>query len=112
LESEGPRIIQSKATTYATTYFEASHFEAASSFLHKIATRPKILPYTDMIKWIIDNINIADKAFQTSIQTIIGSFITKYLKSMYHIPDPHKVYDKPFLEHFTTDNEEPSDPIK
>lgn len=58
LESEGPKIIQSKTTTDATTSSEASHFEAESYFLQRIAARPKILPYTDMVKWIIDNINI------------------------------------------------------
>lgn len=59
-ESEGSRIIQSKATTDATTSSKASHFKAASSFLHRIFY---IHRYGKM-----DNrkINISDQAFQTS----------------------------------------------
>lgn len=52
LEKEGPKIIQAKATTDDTTSSEASYFEAVSSFLHQIAARLNLLPYTDMVKWI------------------------------------------------------------
>lgn len=31
---------------------------------------------------------------------------------MYHILDPHEAYDKAILEHFATENEESSDPIR
>lgn len=65
-----------------------------------------------MVKWIIENINIFDWAFQNSRQMVIRSFTAKDLKRMYHIPDPQKVYYKAFLEHFTTENEESSDLIR
>jgi len=52
LESESPKIIQRVETTDAIASSEASHFEAASSFIHIIAAKPKIMPYTDMVKWI------------------------------------------------------------
>lgn len=39
--------------------------ELACSFLHRIAARPKILPYTDMVKWIIDNADISNREFKT-----------------------------------------------
>ena len=64
LESEGPKIIQIKATTDATTSSEAYFLEVTSSFPHKISTRVNILPYTDMVKWIIYNINIFGITFQ------------------------------------------------
>jgi len=50
LESEGPKIIERVATTDVTTSSKASHFEATSSFLHRIHARLKILPYTDLVK--------------------------------------------------------------
>ena len=112
LENEGPKKIQTEATTNDTTSSQASYFEVASSSLHIISARPNILPYTDMVKWIIDNINISDCAFQTLRQEVTSSFTPEDLKRMYHIPDPHKVYDKAFLEHFAKENEEPLDPIR
>ena len=68
--------------------------EVSNSFLQRIATRPKILPYIDIVKWIIDNLDIEDRNFLTSRGKMIGSFKAKYLKIMYHIPDPKKVCDK------------------
>ena len=54
LEEENPRIMKVTAATESQGSFEASLEELACSFLHRIAARPKILPYTDMIKWILD----------------------------------------------------------
>jgi len=34
---------------------EVSITELACSFLHKIVARPKILLYTDMVKWVLDS---------------------------------------------------------
>lgn len=65
-----------------------------------------------MVKYVIDNINIVDRTFLTSRKIVIMSFTAKGLKKMYHIPDPQKVYDKAFLEHFTSENEVASNPIK
>lgn len=112
LESEGSKIIQIVVTTNATTSSEASHFEATNSFLHIIAARPKSLPYIDMVKWIIENINIIDQTFQMSRKMVIGSFTVEGLKITCHVLDPQKVYDKPFLEQFARENDVPSDPIK
>lgn len=88
LESEGPKVIQRVATKDVASSFEASNYEAASSFLHRITSRPNILHYTNMVKWIIENINITNRTFLTSRKTVIGSFTAKDLKKMYHIPDP------------------------
>ena len=74
LEDENPKVLEFKATTDAKISSEVSYFEATCSFLHKIAARPKILPYTDMVKWIKDNVDISDRTFWNSRQEIMGSF--------------------------------------
>lgn len=94
LESEGPNIIQRVATTDDASSSEASNYEAANSFLHWIAARSKILPYIDMVKWIIENINIANRTFLTSIKIVIESFIAQDLKKMYYIPNPKRCMTK------------------
>lgn len=88
LESEGPKVIQRVSITNTTSSFESSNYEFDNSFLHRIVARLKILPYTNMVKWIIENINIIDNTFLTSRKTGIGSFTVEYLKKMYHIPYP------------------------
>ena len=65
LEEENPRIIKVTAVVAgASRRSEASLEDLACSFLHKIAARPKILPYTDMIKWILDDAELHHRQFK------------------------------------------------
>ena len=61
LEEENPRIM--KVSTFAGSQrsSEASLEELACSFLHRIAARPKILPYMDMTKRILDSVDTRDR---------------------------------------------------
>lgn len=101
LEDEKPYKIQRIETIGTPDSFEATTGEVTNSFLHRIPTRPKILPYNGMVRFVIDNLNIGDRTFLTSRGTIIGSFKAEDLKVMYHLLDPEKVYDKEFIAHFT-----------
>ena len=51
LEEEKPRPLETEETVDAEESSDASYFEATCSFLDRIATRPKLLPYIDMVKW-------------------------------------------------------------
>lgn len=57
LEEEKPRPLVTKSTADAQESSDASYFETSRSFLHRIATRPNIIPYTDMVKWVIDDVS-------------------------------------------------------
>lgn len=50
LEKENPRIMEVTDATGSQSSSEASLEELTYSILHRIAARPKILPYTDMVK--------------------------------------------------------------
>ena len=65
LEEEKPRVMDVSATAGSSNYSEASLTELACSFLHWIAARPRILPYTDMVKWVLDSTDITDRQFKT-----------------------------------------------
>ena len=93
-EDEKPHKVQTKEIVDDLDTLEATIEEVANYFLHRIDAQPKILPYTDMVRWIIDNLNIRDMTFLTSIGMMIGSFKAEDLKLVYHIPDSEKVYDK------------------
>ena len=75
LEEENPRVMEVTVTANARGSSKASLTELACSFLHCIAVRPKILPYTNMVKWVIDDANITDRKFRSRNQEVIGSFI-------------------------------------
>jgi hypothetical protein len=84
----------------------------ADSFLHRIAAREQILPYTDVVKWAIEEIPITDRTFITKDGRIFGSFKPEDLRQMYHLPKPEKIYNSAFLEKFASENEIESEPIK
>ena len=65
LEEENPRVMDVAATIGSSNSSEASLTELACSFLHRVAARPRIIPYTDMVKWVLDSTNITDRQFKT-----------------------------------------------
>ena len=65
LEEENPRVMEVEATTVSHSSSEEFITELACSFLHRRVARPKIIPYTDMIKWILDNADIRKRQFKT-----------------------------------------------
>ena len=64
LEEENPRVMEVTTTADSRGSSEASIIEIACSFLHRIAARPKILPYMDMVKWVLDSADITDRQFK------------------------------------------------
>ena len=49
IEAEEPEMVSVQATADSTRKSEASLKELADSYLHQIAAREKILPYTDVV---------------------------------------------------------------
>ena len=64
LEEENPKVMEVTAIADSRGSSEASITEPACSFLYQIAARPKILPYTDMVKWVLDNVEITNRQFK------------------------------------------------
>lgn len=59
-----------------------------------IAAQEKIIPYTDMVKWIIDVVGISDREFKNHRQEVMGSFSVDNLRLMYQLPESQKIYKK------------------
>ena len=66
LEEEQPRILEMKVTVDGCDSLDASMFETTCSFLHRIVAHSKIIPYTDMLKWVIDEADISNREFKTN----------------------------------------------
>ena len=60
LKEENLRVMEVTATVDSRGSSQVSITELACSFLHRIAARPKILPYIDMVKWVLDSAEIRD----------------------------------------------------
>lgn len=112
LEAEGPKVIEIEETVDSTNKFEGTLKDLADSFLHRIPSTKQILPYTDIVKWAIEEIPIMDRTFCTADGRFFGSFQPKSLRQMYHLPKPEKKYNKEYLEKFARENEIESPPIR
>ena len=112
LEEENPKVMEVTTTTSSHGSSEATITELTFSFLHRIAARPKILPYTDMVKWILDNTDIINIQFKTQCQGLIGLFASQYLRLMYHLLEPQATYNKQFMEKFAKENQDLAETTK
>jgi len=112
IEAEEPKVTAVQATADSTRKSDATLKDLADSFLHRIAAREQILPYTDVVRWEIEEIPITNRTFCTIDGRIFGSFQPDNLRQMYHLPIPEKKYNKAFLEKFSKENEIESEPIR
>jgi hypothetical protein len=69
--------------------------------MHKIAARPRLLPYYDMIRWALDHVDISTITIISEQKVMIGTFRPKRLQAMYQLsPTPNFAYNVEFLEGF------------
>jgi len=65
-EDEGPKFTERIVTAEDRVFVsQITYSDVDNSFLHRIGTHPRFLPYMDMIRWVIDHMNIADRNFMT-----------------------------------------------
>lgn len=111
-EVEEPEETEEEATAGSTNKFEASLKDLVDSFLHRIATREKIRPYTNVVKWVTKQIPVSNRMFCTVDGRFFGSFQPDDLRKMCHLPEPEKKYNKAFLKKFIEENETELAPIR
>jgi hypothetical protein len=68
------------------------------SEIHKIAARPRLLPYCDMIKWVLDHAYILTKTIFNEQKVAVGTFKPKHIWEMYKLsPMPRFTHNVEFL---------------
>jgi hypothetical protein len=73
----------------------------SQSELHKIAMRPRILPYNDMIDWALENVDLSTKTIFNSQKVVVGSFRPEHLHVIYQLSlAPNFIYNANFLMDF------------
>jgi hypothetical protein len=91
-DDSGDEEIETLATKYKIV---------AQSELHKIAMRPRLLPYNDMIGWALENVDIPTRTIFNSQKVAVGSFRPEHLQVMYKLsPTPNFIYNANFLVDF------------
>jgi hypothetical protein len=69
--------------------------------MHKIAARPRLLPYYDMVRWALDHVDILTRTIFNEQREVFGSFRPEHLQAMYKLsPTPNCTYNAEFLEGF------------
>jgi hypothetical protein len=69
--------------------------------MHKVAARPRLLPYYDMVRWALDHVDIPTRTIVNEQRVTIGTFRPEQLQAMYKLPAVSDfVYNAEFLENF------------
>ena len=68
------------------------------SGLHMIVARPTILPYNDVIRWIIDHANVKDRSFNTSTGSQLANFRSKTFVRIYALKHFTQLLDVEFVK--------------
>jgi len=111
LKDERPKITVIEVKNDSIKPLGVQFKDVAYSFLHKTGARAKILPYTHMIRWVVENLSIEDMQFMNSKMELMGSIKAEDLKKRYHIPYPQEIYDKTYVANFAKKIEEPFEMI-
>lgn len=69
-----------------------------NSFLHRIAASAKVLPYNDMVRWVIESINITNGAFYIAYGGMFRTFSAEDIKKMYNFQTPRNITIKHFYK--------------
>jgi hypothetical protein len=56
------------------------------SEMHKVATKQRLIPYYDMIRWALDHADISTKTIISEQKVTIGTFRQEQLQVMYQFP--------------------------
>jgi hypothetical protein len=69
--------------------------------MHKIVARPRLLPYYDMIRWVLDHVDILTRTIINEQKVTVGTFRLEHLQAMYQLSStPNFTYNVEFLEGF------------
>jgi hypothetical protein len=69
--------------------------------MHKVAARPHLLPYYDMIRWALDHVDIPTRTIISEKGVTVGTFIPEILQVMYKLPPTSDfTYNAKFLDGF------------
>jgi hypothetical protein len=69
--------------------------------MNKVVARPSILPYYDMIQWVLDHVDIPTRTIINEQKVTIGTFRPEHLQEMYKFSStPNFTYNAEFLEDF------------
>jgi hypothetical protein len=69
--------------------------------LHKVAARPRLVSYTDMIAWALDKVDVPTRSILNEQGAVIGSFRPEHIQVMYKLsPNYRHTYNSEFVAAF------------
>jgi hypothetical protein len=71
------------------------------SKMHRVAARPQLFPYYDMVRWALDHVDVPTRTIMNEQRVTIGTFRPEHLQTMYKLPaNSEYTYGVEFLEEF------------
>jgi hypothetical protein len=86
---------------YAATDSENHLRDIAETELHKVAARPRLVSYTDMIAWALDKVDVPTRSILNEQGAVIGSFRPEHIQVMYKLsPNYRHTFNSEFVAAF------------
>jgi hypothetical protein len=71
------------------------------SGMHRVASKPRFLPYYEMVGWTLDHVDIPTRTIMNEQKFTIGTFRPEHLQTMYKLPTTsNHTYGAEFLDEF------------
>jgi hypothetical protein len=86
---------------YAATDSENHLRDISETELHKVAARPRLVSYTDMIGWALEKVDIPTRSILNEKGAVIGSFRPEHIQVMYKLsPNYRHTFNSEFVAEF------------
>jgi hypothetical protein len=101
-------VLQSELVDYSDDSSDNEKYNLTTKYkivvqsgMHKVAARPRLLPYYDMVQWALDHVDIPTRTIINEQKVTIGTFRPEQLQAMYKLPTVSDLtYNAEFLENF------------
>jgi hypothetical protein len=75
--------------------------DIAETGLHKVAARPRLVSYTDMVAWALDKVDVPTRSILNEQGAVIGSFRPEHIQVMYKLsPNYRHTFNSEFVAAF------------
>jgi hypothetical protein len=101
-------ILQAELVDYSNDFSDNEKDDITTKYkivvqsgMHRVAARPQLLPYYDMVRWALDHVDISTRTIMNEQRVTIRTFRPEHLQTMYKLPTTSDyTYGVEFLNEF------------
>jgi hypothetical protein len=101
-------VLQAELVDYSNDFSDNEKHDITTKYkiiiqlgMHKVESRPRLLPYYDMVRWALDHVKLPTRTIMNEQKVTIRIFRLEHLQAMHKFPTTSDfTYGAEFLEEF------------